>query len=108
MTATTKQFIAKNGLDNNNNIITNVSNPISNTDAANKQYVDTLIAQYFAGDTTDYVPLPTSAYIDYGNQDPNTANNVTLNIIDSHGNLFMTDMRKSNGISTLRRLAMIF
>jgi hypothetical protein len=65
-------------------------------------------AARYAGDTTDYVPLPTSAYIDYGNQDPNTANNVTLNIIDSHGNLFMTDMRKSNGISTLRRLAMIF
>jgi penicillin-binding protein-related factor A (putative recombinase) len=108
MTATTKQFIAKNGLDNNNNIITNVSNPISNTDAVNKQYVDTLIAQYFAGDTTDHNPLLNSAYIDYGNQDPNTANNVTLNIIDSHGNLFMTDMRKSNGISTLRRLAMIF
>lgn len=94
--AANKQFIAKNGLDNNNNIITNVSDPISNTDAANKRYVDTKL------------PNTSSAYIDYGTQDPKTAANVTLNIIDSSGNLFTTDMRKSNGISTLRRLAMIF
>ena len=39
--AANKQFIAKNGLNNNNNIIINVSDPIANTDAANKRYADT-------------------------------------------------------------------
>jgi hypothetical protein len=36
----TKRFIARNGLDNNNQTITNVANPVSNTDATTKAYVD--------------------------------------------------------------------
>ena len=80
----------------------------SNTYVSAQDIVTLNSAARYAGDTTDYVPLPSSAYIDYGTQDPKTATNVTLNIIDSSGNLFTTDMRKSNSINTLRRLAMIF
>ena len=80
----------------------------SNTYVSAQDIVTLNSAARYAGDTTNYVPMPSSAYIDYGNQDPKTAANVTLNIIDSSGNLFTTDMRKSDGISTLRRLAMIF
>jgi hypothetical protein len=39
--ATQKRFIAKNGLDNNAQTITNVATPVNTTDAATKAYVDT-------------------------------------------------------------------
>lgn len=38
----TSRFKAKNGLDNNNQTLINVSTPINDTDGANKQYVDTV------------------------------------------------------------------
>lgn len=36
------RFKVKNGLDNNNNTITNVATPVFSTDAANKAYIDAL------------------------------------------------------------------
>jgi hypothetical protein len=39
--ATSVRFRARNGLDNNNNTIINVSNPTNNQDVATKSYVDT-------------------------------------------------------------------
>jgi len=36
----TKRFIARNGLDNNNQTITNVANPVANTDATTKGFTD--------------------------------------------------------------------
>lgn len=38
--AENKKFIAKNGLDNNSKIISNVLSPTTDSDAANKAYVD--------------------------------------------------------------------
>ena len=45
--ATSKRFIAKNGLDNNNNSITNVINPTAASDAATKNYVDTFVGSTY-------------------------------------------------------------
>ena len=39
---TSKRFQARHGLDNNNQTITRVANPVNATDAANKQYVDAI------------------------------------------------------------------
>ena len=41
MAATTKRFVAKNGLDNNSNTLVNLATPVNSTDAATKAYVDT-------------------------------------------------------------------
>ena len=38
--ATQKRFIAKNGLDNNSQTITNLATPVNTTDAATKEYTD--------------------------------------------------------------------
>ncbi len=45
--ATSKRFIAKNGLDNNNNSITNVVNPTAASDAATKNYIDTFVGSTY-------------------------------------------------------------
>lgn len=37
---TTKRFIAKNGVDNNNQTLENVANPVLGTDAVNKNTAD--------------------------------------------------------------------
>ena len=43
--ATTKRFIAKNGLDSNTNTITNVADPVNATDAVTKQFItDTYVS----------------------------------------------------------------
>lgn len=48
----TSRFKAKNGLDNNNQTLINVSSPINDTDGANKQYVDIV-----ASLATNAIPL---------------------------------------------------
>jgi Chaperone of endosialidase len=50
--ATQKRFVASKGLDNNNNTITNVVDPVNAQDAATKNYTDTKIAAYAATTVT--------------------------------------------------------
>ena len=50
-TGISKRFVAKNGLDNNNNTITNVVNPSGNQDAATKSYVDTSVGNIIPSQT---------------------------------------------------------
>ena len=57
-TGISKRFVAKNGLDNNNNSITNVVNPSGNQDAATKSYVDTSVGNVIpsqSGNTGKYL-----------------------------------------------------
>ena len=48
----TKRFVTKHGLDNNNQTITNVANPSTDTDAANKQWVTSQISNSGGGTVT--------------------------------------------------------
>ena len=48
----TKRFVTKHGLDNNNQTITNVANPSTDTDAANKQWVTSQISNAGGGTVT--------------------------------------------------------
>ena len=64
--ATQKRFIAKNGLDNNSQTITNLATPVNTTDAATKEYTDLkapLASPAFTGTVTGI----TAAMVGLGN-----------------------------------------
>ena len=64
--ATQKRFIAKNGLDNNSQTITNLATPVNTTDAATKAYTDLkapLASPAFTGTVTGI----TAAMVGLGN-----------------------------------------